>query len=87
MELAQKVLAIAQAQRVVALDAAESGTNFAADFEGTVTGIWEGIDKSGAGLVSYDGKTYKSVRLGITSLFKGSRVQLSYVKGVYYSNW
>lgn len=87
MSIVTKITELAKANRIIAKEAAESGTNFAADFEGTVTGIWEGIDPSGAGLVSYDGKTYKSVRLGITSLFAGSSVQLSYVKGVYYSNW
>lgn len=85
--LVEKIAGIARAQRLVAQEAELSGTVYSSDFEGTVTGTWEGIDPSGAGLVNYKGKTYKSVRLGLTSLFAGSKVQLSYVKGTYFSNW
>lgn len=85
--LLEKLATIARAQRVVAQDAELTGTVYSADFEGTVTGTWEGLADSGAGLVVYNGKTYTTVRMGITSLFPGARVQLSYVKGTYYSNW
>ncbi len=85
--LYETVAGIARAQRLVAQEAELTGTVYAADFEGTVTGTWVRLDDSGAGVVLYKGKEYTTVRLGITTLFKGSTVQLSYVKGTYYSNW
>lgn len=85
--LIETLTQVARAQRVVAKEAELSGTIYSSDFEGTVSGTWSGIDPSGAGLVLYKGKTYKTIRLGITSLFKGSKVQMSYVNGSYYSNW
>ena len=85
--LVEKLTAIARAQRMVAQEAELTGTVYSADFEGTVTGTWAGIDSSGGGNVIYKGKTYKTIRLGLTSLFQGSKVQLSYVNGTYFSNW
>lgn len=87
MALTDDIARIARAQRLVAQEAELEGTVYSADFEGTVTGAWVGISEQGAGLVQYKGKTYTTVRLGRTSLFAGSRVQLSYIDGTYYSNW
>lgn len=85
--LADLLVKISRAQRLVAQEAELTGAIYSADFEGTVTGTWAGIDSSGGGLVLYKGKTYKTIRLGLTSLFQGSKVQLSYVNGIYFSNW
>ena len=87
MALTDKIAKIARAQRLIAQQAEVEGTIYSADFEGIVTGTWVGISDTGGGLVSYKGKTYTTVRLGFTSLFRGSRVQLSYVQGTYYSTW
>ena len=85
--LAALLLDISKAERVAAVQSRKTGTLRKADFEGSVSGVWQGLDKLGAGRVLYEGKVYKTKRLGFTSLFKGDQVQLSYMDGVYYSSW
>ena len=82
-----QLTSLAMAERVVALQDRAEEVKKKGDFEGSVSGNWKGIDTSGAGLVQYKGKTYKTKRLGFTSLFKNSKVQLSYIDGIYYSSW
>lgn len=57
------------------------------DFEGSVLAVWKRVDASGAGIVEYKGKEYKTKRQGFTSLFRDAKVQLTYVDGIYYSSW
>ena len=85
--LAAILFDISRAERVAAVENRKTGTLRKADFEGSVAGVWQGLDSLGSGLVLYEGKTYKTKRLGFTSLFKGDQVQLSYLDGVYYSSW
>ena len=85
--LSEVLLGISRAERVAAVEDRKTGTLRKADFEGSVSGVWQGLDELGAGKVLYEGKVYTTKRLGFTSLFKGDQVQLSYLDGVYYSSW
>ena len=85
--LAAILLDISRAERIAAIENRKTGTLRKADFEGSVSGTWQGLDELGAGKVLHEGKVYTTKRLGFTSLFKGDQVQLSYLDGVYYSSW
>jgi hypothetical protein len=57
------------------------------EFRGSVVGEWQGYDYDGAGLVKYQGKTYRSGNEGSKSIPKGRKVQLTYANGMYVASW
>ena len=66
---------------------AKGGTSYSPDFEGQVTGAWVGLDSDSSALVSFNGKIYKTIRLGETSIPRGTPVVLFFASGTYYSTW
>ena len=73
--------------RIIELERRLEGAGPRGDFEGSVTGYWEKLDELGVGLVEYKGKIYKTRPIGFMSLPKGSVVELTHAKGVYYSKF
>lgn len=57
------------------------------DFEGSVTGSWVKLGENGEGIVSYNDKQYVTVPIGFVSLPKGTAVEVTFAKGVYYSKF
>ena len=78
MSAAQRLLDLERLQRLELIEG---------DFEGSVTGLWDKLDQSGSGIVLYNSKLYTTKTLGFTSIPKGTPVELTYAKGVYYSKW
>ena len=87
MDLATATLSLLVANRLDRIEAELAGQNAGGDFAGSVTASWVEIDEDGAGFVEYNGKTYKTKRLGFTSIPTGTTVELSYARGIYYSTW
>jgi hypothetical protein len=87
MDITTSVLATVIANRLDRIEADLSGQNAGGDFSGSVTASWVEVDSTGAGVVEYNGKTYKTKRLGFTSIPAGTTVELSYARGIYYSTW
>lgn len=59
----------------------------AGDFEGNVTGQWVRFNENAAGIVRYNNKDYVTQPIGFTSVPAGTRVQLSYARGTYFSSF
>lgn len=78
---------INSAERVVEVERREAGVKVSGDFEGSVTGYWVRLDKTGAGIVEYNGKQYVVKSVGFTSASRGTEVELSYAQGVYYAKF
>lgn len=87
MALIDSLLQTNQANRIVDLERLESKQLVFGDFEGSVTGRWVELDNSGAGVVSYKNKKYKTKPIGFTSLRANTPVQLTHADGIYYSQW
>jgi hypothetical protein len=87
MDLITTLRDLARTSRILALEDRSKAAMKVGDFEGSVLGVWQRVDSSGAGIVEYKGKEYTTKRQGFTSLFKNAKVQLTYVDGVYYSSW
>jgi hypothetical protein len=83
--LLESLLELSNSSRLVELERRERKEIITGDFEGNVTGYWEGIGNMGQGLVRYRDKTYNTKRIGITSLPRNSEVELSFAKGIYFS--
>ena len=73
--------------RLMELDHRVDGWEIRGDFQGTVTGKWQGVGPQGEGRVTYKGKTYKTKRAGFSSIPRGYPVELTYANGVYYSSY
>ena len=80
------LIELSRAERISALESRDD-PNSAGDFTGTVSGTWVRLDESGAGVVSYNNKQYKTKRIGFISIPAGTIVALSYADGIYYSTW
>ena len=87
MPLLESLLEESNANRIIDLERVEAGGRLKGDFEGSVAGIWVGLDESGAGIVSYNDKEYYVRRLGFTSISAGTVVELSFGDGTYYASW
>lgn len=83
--LIQATMESSATARVIELEKRLEGSTPPGDFEGSVTGYWEKLDGDGVGIVSYKGRMYKTKLIGFMSLTKGTEVELTYAKGVYYS--
>lgn len=73
------------ANQVVSKERRDSPEVSMADFKGVVQGIHQGITETGSGIVEYNGKTYKTRRVGTKSIPKGTRVSLEYRQYYYIS--
>ena len=88
MSLLTDLMDQSRVNRIVHLERnEENGGQIMGDFEGSVTGYWVRFDETGAGIISYRKKEYVTKPLGITSLRKGSEVELTHANGVYYSKF
>ena len=74
-------------RRMIEVERRSEGKEIRGDFEGSVKGSWVRLDSGGAGIVSYKGREYRVRSIGFTSLPKGSIVELSYAKGVYFAKF
>lgn len=76
------------AGRVIDVEERQSKKSIKGDFEGSVTGTWVGYDfETNGGIVRYNDKEYLTKVLGIRSIKKGTKVQLSFADGIYYSDY
>lgn len=86
MSVIQDSINLFEAERLVAAEKPRN-PNEIGDFEGLVTGVWVKLASSGLGIVNYKDKKYKTVPLGAESISAGTKVQMNYSKGIYYSKW
>lgn len=82
-----EVLAMSLDNRLNEMERRQKGTSVKGDFDGSVAGSWVKLDSNGAGIVSYNGKEYTTIRLGFTSIPAGTAVELTFGNGYYYSKW
>tara|TARA_B100000035_G_scaffold182939_1_gene156206 strand:- start:1311 stop:1574 length:264 start_codon:yes stop_codon:yes gene_type:complete len=87
MDALSIALEVSNADRIIEVERRASDDVILGDFEGSVTGSWVRLDESGAGIVSYKGKEYKTKILGYASIPSGTKVELSYAKGLYYADF
>lgn len=87
MALLDDLVRLADTYRVLDLERLDSNELIEGDFSGSVTGKWVRLDATGSGVVEYNSKLYFTKPIGFTSIPKGTAVELSYAKGVYYSKW
>lgn len=87
MSLLSDLIETSNAMRLVQQEYLAKGVTLQGDFEGSVTGYWVRLEKSGAGIVSYNKKEYATKPIGFTSLPAGSEVELSHANGIYYSKF
>lgn len=87
MALLEDLVELSNTYRVLDLERLGSSELIQGDFEGSVTGKWVKLDSTGAGAVEYNSKLYLTKPIGFTSIPKGTTVEMSYAKGVYYSKW
>ena len=87
MTALELALEISQQERAFALENRVEGSPIRGDFEGSVSASWIRLDDEGAGVVSYKGKEYRTKMIGFTAIPKGTRVELSYAKGIYFSKY
>ena len=73
--------------RIIELERREEGAAPQGDFEGSVTGYWKELNARGVGIVEFKGKEYKTRPIGFLSVPKGTEVELTHAKGVYYSKF
>lgn len=85
LSLIKETLQASETQRLIELEKRYEGSAPRGDFEGSVTGYWVRLDARGVGIVTYRGKEYKTRTIGFMSLSKGTEVELTYAKGIYYS--
>ena len=87
MEILETLKALQQANRIFDLERVQKKEYIEGDFEGSVTGTWVRRNQNGSGVVEYNGKNYVTQPIGLTAIPKGTAVELTYAKGVYYSKW
>ena len=87
MNIVDKTVKRSRESRVEELERRLQGARPSGDFEGSVTGYWDKLDDRGVGLVTHNGKTYKTRAIGFLSLPKGTEVELTYANGIYYSKF
>lgn len=87
MSIFDSVEKAAKAERVVSLENRADGLQIKGDFDGSVTGVWQRLDQTGVGIVRYKGKDYKVKAIGFQSLAKGTPVELTYGKGIYFAKF
>lgn len=84
----EKLRENSERDRIIELEKREEGTTLKGDFEGSVTGKWEFLDEAtGAGMVRYKGKIYRTQPQGFVSVPRGTKVELTFADGIYYSKY
>lgn len=88
-ELAQQIQQVQSAARQAQMDAraakAEIGAPMKGDINTPVVAEWRGLNDDGTGTVSYNDKEYKTVPLKTLSTAPGTKVEMIYSDGIYYS--
>lgn len=74
-------------ERIVESERRADGAEIKGDFDGSVNASWVRLDESGAGIVLYKGKEYKVKIIGSAAIPKGTLVELSYAKGIYFATY
>jgi len=87
MSLLNNLIKKNSAERMVELEDRSKRTAVRGDFEGSVTGYWVKLERSGIGTVSYNNKHYATNPIGLTSVPAGAVVELSHANGVYFSKF
>lgn len=87
MSLLDTLIEVSNTRRLYELERREEGSVIEGDFEGNVTGYWQKLDNTGAGIILYNRKEYVAKPIGFTSLPKGTEVELSHANGVYYAKF
>lgn len=75
-----------EAERQVFLER-PSNVNEVGDIVGSAKATWVRLNDDGLGVVKYRNKRYKTIPLGARSIPRGTTVELSFAKGVYFSSW
>ncbi len=87
MNALNEAMQLHQARRMLEMERRSEGAEVRGDFQGSVKAAWVRLDQGGAGIALYKGREYKVKSIGFTSLPKGSVVELSYAKGVYFASF
>ncbi len=87
MRLMDEINDLSRAERMASIESRLAGERANVDFSGSVAAYWVEVDSSGLGVCEYNGKKYKAIRQGGTSIFAGSLVTLTYANGVYFADW
>jgi hypothetical protein len=74
-------------ERIIESERRAEGAEIRGDFESSVKASWVRLDDSGAGVVLYKGKEYMVKIIGSFSIPKGTPVELSYAKGIYFATY
>ena len=85
--LSSRLRQIAEAERLVEIERLQGRFAVSGDFAGCVNGEWRGLEDSGAGIVGYGDKEYKTENIGFVSNACGERVQLCYAQGKYFASY
>jgi hypothetical protein len=85
--LASKLRQLAEAERLYEIERLQGKFAVRGDFAGCVNGEWRGLEASGAGIVMYGDKEYKTENIGFVSIACGERVQLCYAQGKYFASY
>jgi hypothetical protein len=85
--LSSRLRQIAEAERLVEIERLQGKFAVSGDFAGCVNGEWRGLEDSGAGIVRYGDKEYKTENIGFVSNACGERVQLCYAQGKYFASY
>ena len=87
MDLLERTKGVSFAARLIELERRLEGSSPPGDFDNSVTGYWKKLNDMGVGIVTHRGKEYKTRGIGFMSLPRGTEVELTYAKGVYYSKF
>jgi len=85
--LSSRLQQLAEAERLVEIERLQGKFAVSGDFAGCVNGEWRGLEDSGAGIVRYGDKDYKTENIGFVSNACGERVQLCYAQGKYFASY
>lgn len=86
MSILNDSIALFEAERQVFLGRPKN-VNSVGDIESAVKAKWLRLSSSGLGEVEYNQKVYKTIPLGTKSIPRGTTVQMTFAKGVYFSDW
>ena len=86
-DLLDTLVQISIADRLAEIEKRTSEGQFVGDFKGSVTGHWVRLGDMAEGIVSYNDKEYVTKPIGLTSIPKGTEVELTFAGGIYYSKF
>lgn len=85
--LVGKLQQLAEAERLYEVERLQGRFAVSGDFAGCVNGEWQGLADTGAGIVRYNDKEYKTENIGFVSNACGERVQLCFAQGKYFASY